>query len=315
MSEFADYQMDRSRNVYRHNAKPEWGSAVIAWEREGKRGYRFEDGQLRVFASAHYHLLDVIDVSRDRVRSLLTLLDRAEEVASGRPPKRDAAPTLSEQVDHFLRAYPGGFSGELWVAERRRRDDGRALRRHRDPAIKMAQTELTQQRLTGFLEGQRELDGVRALSDVLASTDLVVATHLRPLVGMSAHWCRILVSSLRELLYGEGPPAIRLAGWIKVLTSGIGRAPVWPLATAPLALVWPQQHVCVQRSSFATQATIMAPQLRISQAPNASQYPRLLSMAERVRECLTEAGCPPVDLFDVADFMGQPAGVSTAPTA
>lgn len=303
MSEFGGYQMDRSRNVYRHNAKPEWGGAVIAWEREGKRGYQFEDGQLRVFASAHYHMLDVIDVSGDRVKSLLSIVDRAQPatVVAGAP--RSDAPKLDEQVDHFLRAYPGGFTGDRWRTEHRKRDEGRSLKRHRDAAIALAQTELSHERLTACLEDRREPEALRALCDVIGSTDLVAAAHLTQLGAVPAHSTRNVIASLRDLLTGEGPAAVRLAHWIKSLTSATRRAPVWPLATAPLALVRPQEHICVQRASFAAQASSMMAQLRLGQTPNAPQYTRLLAMSERLRECLTDAGCPPNDLFDVSDFM------------
>jgi len=303
MSEFGGYQMDRSRNVYRHNAKPEWGGAVIAWEREGKRGYQFEDGQLRVFASGHYHLLDVIDVSGDRVKTLLSILDRARPVELGSGVRPLDAPKLHEQVDHFLRSYPGGFAGDRWRSEHRRRAEGEPLKRHRDAAIELARQELSRERLTACLENQTELDGVRALCRVLTATDLVSGAQLKQLAALPAYSSRGLVGALRELLSGEEPAAARVAQWVKTLTSALRRAPVWPLATAPLALVRPHEHVCVQRASFAAQAATMAARMRVGQTPNAPEYARLLAMCERVRECLTEASCPPTDLFDVSDFM------------
>ena len=35
--------------LYRHSKRKQWGFAVLAWEKEGKRGYQFEDGELRVW--------------------------------------------------------------------------------------------------------------------------------------------------------------------------------------------------------------------------------------------------------------------------
>jgi hypothetical protein len=303
MSEFGGYQMDRSRNVYRHNAKPEWGGAVIAWEREGKRGYQFEDGQLRVFASAHYHLLGVIDVSGDRVKKLLSFVDRARPVEPGLGLRSSDAPKLHEQVDHFLRCYPGGFAGDRWRSEHRRPASGDSLKRHRDAAIELAGQELSRARLTASLDDQREVDGVRALCRVLGATDLVSAAQLKQLAAVQPYSCRGLVAALRDLVSGDGLADARVAHWVKALTTAMRRAPVWPLATAPLALLRPQQHVCVQRSTFAAQAATMAAQMRPGQTASAPQYARLLAMCERVRECLTEGSCPPTDLFDVSDFV------------
>ena len=38
--------------LYRHVKRPEWGVAMIAWERNGTRAYQFEDGKLRKFPEA-----------------------------------------------------------------------------------------------------------------------------------------------------------------------------------------------------------------------------------------------------------------------
>ena len=294
---------DVLRNVYRHNTKPEWGGAVIAWEREGKRGYQFEDGQLRVFTSGHYHLLDVIDVSRDRVRSLLAIVDRTSPGTASAAARADG-PSLDEQIDQFLQSHEGGFAGEKWRTERRRRPAGRPLKRHRDPAIEAAQQELAREKLTRYLEEGREVDGLRALVSVLTGTDLVTASQLQQLAAVPSNASRILVAELRELLYGDGPATVRLARWVKALTQATRRTPVWPMATAPLALVYPREHICVQRATFAAQAVSMAPQLQLGPTPSASHYGRLLAMCERVRDALTERGHPPADLFDVSDFLG-----------
>jgi hypothetical protein len=35
--------------LYRHKKREEWGVAVFLWERDGKRAFRFADGETRVF--------------------------------------------------------------------------------------------------------------------------------------------------------------------------------------------------------------------------------------------------------------------------
>src|SRR5688572_12808538 len=51
------------QSLFQHASRPEWGGALIAWERDGKRGYQFEDGQLRIFTTGHYYLLEPIAAS------------------------------------------------------------------------------------------------------------------------------------------------------------------------------------------------------------------------------------------------------------
>ena len=43
--------------LYRHTRRDDWGVAVFLWERDGKRCYRFADGELRTFAQAFWNLL------------------------------------------------------------------------------------------------------------------------------------------------------------------------------------------------------------------------------------------------------------------
>ena len=50
-------------HVYVHRKRPQWGYAIVAWEKGDKRGYQFEDGQLRVFKDAFYGLFDRVDPS------------------------------------------------------------------------------------------------------------------------------------------------------------------------------------------------------------------------------------------------------------
>ena len=300
MKRIAADVVDRTRNVYRHTAKPEWGGAVIAWEREGKRGLQFEDGQLRVFGEGHYHLLEVVDVSTDRVTKLLTLVGR-DESSNGRAAATGDAPSLDEQIELFHRQYPGGFAAAPW-RERHRASPGRSLKRHREPAIELARAQLSADRIAGWLQ-DRSPAGLRALCDVLAATDLVPAAHVKQLGALMPNAAHVVLAALMELLHGEGNELVRLEQWIHALGRALARPPSWALATAPLALMRPQEHICVERASFAVQATSMAPQLRLDQTPNASQYVRALSMARRVGAVLEDRSSVPADLLDVHDFM------------
>jgi hypothetical protein len=288
-------------SAFRHAARPEWGVAVIAWEREGKRGYQFEDGQLRVFTSGYYYLLDPIGVSSERLRSLKSLAGASVSQPAGAAPRPVVGPTLDEQIGYFLRAYPGGFAGDRWRSERRG-GSGRALRRHRDPAIAFAREQLTADRLAAGLDQHREREVVQALLEVVGRTDLVTAPQLERLASLGHDRARALVSGLRELLFGEASIQVRMVPWVRALTQGAGRAPTWAMATVPLALLDPDHHVCVQRTSFVAQAASVAPHLEVGLSPGGADYPPLLDMAQGVRERL-EVAHSPGDLLDVADFI------------
>lgn len=290
--------------VYQHAVRPEWGGAVIAWERDGKRGYQFEDGQLRVFTLVHYHLFERIDASLDRVRTLRALLGLQTRAVEPNAPDLLGAPppSLDEQIAHFRAAYPGGFTGERW------RDDhrggaGRTRKRQRDPAIARAQKELTAQQLASCLERRRPDEGLEALGKVLTATDLVGAGHVQHLLRLPPNRATAVLHGLYDLLYANSTVEIRLVQWIQALTRGSGKKPAWALATAPLALVAPREHVFINRAIFAAQAAALRVRQRLPVSPTGLDYVQLLAMAKGVREHLIDRGCPPADLFDVHDFM------------
>jgi hypothetical protein len=294
----------RIQSTYQHASRPEWGAAVIAWEREGKRGYQFEDGQVRVFATQHYHLLDTIDVSADRMKTLMAILGHppATVVESALPPAPIARPTLDEQVEYFQRAYRGGFAGDAWQNERRQAS-GPARKRHRDPAIAHAREQLTAERLAGWVERRKEQEAMEALTAVLGRTDLVAATRAQRLTDISPDRARGVLVGLFDLLFSRVGVEVRLMQWVQALTRAMGQAPTWSLATAPLALVEPDRFVCVHRTSFVAQGSVVTPRLKLATSPSGYAYTPVLAMVEQIRLRLVEAGIPPGDRFDVYDFI------------
>jgi hypothetical protein len=299
------------RSVYQHAARPEWGGAIIAWERDGKRGYQFEDGRLRIFTTGHYHLLEQIRASTDRVRTLRALLGLPVETAPEANPPAPDAPTLDEQVEYFLAIYPGGFTGQRWRAERRG-GAGQPRRRHRDPAIALARKQLTAAYLSSCLERLRDDEGIAVLAKVLGETDLVPPVHVPRLLELPPNRARAVLIGLFDLLFGRASAEVRMVQWVQALTRGTGRKPTWSLATAPLALVCPDQHICVHRPSFVAQATAMGLRPRVAVSPSGNDYAPLLAIAERVRAHLTASECAPADLLDVHDFMLLTLGAAAA---
>jgi hypothetical protein len=291
------------QDVYQHAARPEWGAAVIAWERDGKRGYLFEDGHLRIFTSGHFHLLEPVEASDDRARKLRRLADIPQAAVAAAGVEPDAAlPSLDEQLAHFLAAFPGGFGGDQWQAEHR--GPARRIRkRHRDPAIACAREELTSGHLATCLERGRDGEGIDTLANVLGRTDLVSWGDVQSLCGLPPNRARALLVGLLDLLFGRGGIDVRMVQWVQALARGTGRRPAWTLVTAPLALLSPERHVCVHRASFIAQASAMELRPRLTQAPRGVEYAPLLAMAQQVRAHLDTAGSRPADLLDVHDFI------------
>lgn len=295
-------------SVYLHSTKPEWGVAVVVWERDDKRGYQFEDGRMRIFPASHYHLLEVAEASPDCIRVLRAL--NGDRPRSDRPRAPEGA-SIGQQIEGFLAKYPGGFAGETWQAEHRGRA-GRPLKRHRDRAISAARMELTLDYLKTCLDRGREVEGVKALTTVLGNTDLVAGQSIQSLVALSHDRARVILAGLVNLIGTDLRTEVRLVQWVQALTRGAARKPGWSLATAPLALLQPEQHVCVHRGNFVAQAAAVAPQLAIGTSPSGFDYAALLAMSERIRAQLEQAGTSPADFFDVYDFIGFAAAQSAA---
>jgi hypothetical protein len=293
--------------IFQHRTQVDWGAACIAWEREGKRGYQFEDGHVRVFNAAYDHLLEAIDVPRERADSLMAMAGRASApptaaVVAG----ASLSITLDQQFAYLRATYPDGFSGQSWRCERRRHAV-RNLKRHRDPAIARAREQLARPQLDAWIAGGRALQGVTALRDLLDSTDLVGSAALKHLGQVDLFGAVRLLTALRDLLWGELPFGRRFEPWVAALGRG-DRTAGWAMATAPLALVHPADHVCVTPVAFRAQAAWLAPELQLGSEPQTALYERALRMVAHIHAAAIARGLAPADLLDVHDFIGLSLG-------
>ncbi len=287
--------------AYQHSARPAWGAAVIAWEHEDKRGYLFEDGQIRVLKSGYFHLMVETDVSVERFSELL---DMARRVTANNTPTSTSARrgiSVDEQLDFFLGSFPGGFTDEGWLTEHRA-DEGRTRKRHRDATIERAAVTLASEELDAAIAGD-VAKGITKVSKLFNSTDLVPAAPARGLASCDTAVATQVLTALRDLLWSSEPINGRFEAWVTALTAAGQTPPTWMMATAPLAIVYPKEHVCVRPTPFRAQATSLAPRLRLTGTPHAALYDRALGMATRVRDRLIERGTTPTDFLDVHDFI------------
>lgn len=295
--------------LYAHNTVEDWGLAILAWERGPRRGYQFEDGKLRVFRKGYYNMLHEVDTPADRAIRVVTELKRKmghlgegfEQASNFVAPTPEV--TFDEQVRIFLIERPEGFADAKWVADVRGIDRPRALKRHRVPVMTAAKARLSEEAIDLALSQDNASEIHAAAVELLQSTNLVTASQLAPLSGLPASRHLAFANALRALLYGDDALELRFERYVATLALVHKAGPSWPLATALLALVFPEDHVCIRPTTLREQAKFMAPRLMFAKTPNAALYVRYLDMVNAVREKLVAAGQAPADLMDVYDFM------------
>lgn len=292
--------------LYRHTKKPDWGTAVIAWERDGKRAYLFDSGMVKVLAEPFYALMaPVMDESSELAARLTGHLERSGSLSQ----RSRSAPTvrfsLQQQLDWFLDEYPGGFTGEAWEKKARGSGDLRRLKRHRGPAIADAQTKLDAETLKALADAGKPTDTIKLVCDLLFETDLVATNQLDQLKAKAAKAPSELPAVLYSLLHSPNPEdmAPLFDDFVLALTRTLGSSPSWELATSLLALVRPGVHVCVRRASFVRQSEWIMPDLNLTKQPTSLGYAGFLRLAHEVNDKLAEMGHTPDDLFDVHDFI------------
>jgi hypothetical protein len=293
--------------LYQHTVKPVWGLALMAWERDGKRGYQFEDGKLRVFKNGYYHYLQTIDRPHDEteraIRELSLKLGRRR--ASKRLGADRVTIPLAEQALYFKDLFPKGLQGVKWAQKHRGIDAKKTLKRHRNSVITAAARLADRDALEARFEAGESLAILGELEELMRDTDMVTKAQLKGLERISEPVAEQMIRALINLVWGDDDVARRFNRWIGALQRALHRKPRWQLATVLPALFRPREHVCVKRTVFVKQAAWMAPSLRIPTAPTGAIYARALQMSRLLASKLEEMGLKTRDLIDVYDFVNQ----------
>jgi hypothetical protein len=299
--------------VFEHKKRREWGLAVLAWEHRDKRGYVFENGQLRVLVQAFFSMMRQVDRPTEEVRALHETLRpeldaaRAEMGAVTQPAQRKSTSPVSfdDQLARFHATFPNGFKDDAWIQQHRGATASRRVGAHRDPSVEEAQQQLDPAVLDKRLAG----DEYRAIYDsvlaLLGRTDLVPAAELAVLRGAEPGNQRALALMVAELVHGSGEAGSRLDHFVTAFHRTFGKPPGWQLATALPALYAPDEWIVVRPAMFRTQAKRMVPGFSLPKTPGAAPYRRCLAMAQNVRARLEEREEAPRDLLDVYDFMRE----------
>lgn len=291
--------------IVRHAKRPNWGLAVMLWERESKRGYRFEDGSTRTFMTKFCGFFSAADAPTEVAAMLLAARkeqpsDPALKVAKR---KKFETPLLEDQLAVFSAAHDNGFSGKGWLKNHRGASGGRRLKRHRDAAIAEAKTLLAKDALDDLLASGRYEVVVDRACAVLSNTDLVTKKQLEPL--HSARRSSALALALRNYLYEPDADGALFDEFLRRLGRSSSGRYSWPLMTALRALVLPETHICIKPSVFMRQAGLLSPSLAKKSRPTGSTYNRWLAMAQDLRTQLAEMEVEPADMLDVYDFVWQ----------
>lgn len=296
--------VESDATLYRHTKRPEWGVAVIAWERGRTRGYQFEDGNLRKIREGYYKLLEPAEGLGERAELIRANLRKVVEADADDSDTKviEAVCPFSEQIELFTELYPKGFQDPEWI-EDHRRTDGSALKRHREPIAEEAQEALSADRFKEHVSGGKHEEMADIIGDLLARTDLVPIAHAKAVRGMDAEEKKTYVEAVANLLHGDAAYEERFKAYLKAMKGLFGERPSWRIATALPGLVYPNEHTVVRRSAFVRQAGSIAPTAGYSRRATVRSYRNFQRVAVGTKERLEAAGQKPRDLLDVYDFV------------
>ena len=292
------------RTIVRHEKRPRWGLAVMLWEREGKRGYHFEDGSERVFKSEYCGMFKPEMAAPETKARLMAAFDslapKTKTKKSAIPKKMRDVPGVEEQVAVFRLQFPEGFVGQGWQAKHRGADAKRRIKRHRDSAVAHAAEALSKEALDALLATGSYAEIIERASAVLAKTDLVTKKQLEPLTD--ANPSSALALALRNYLHEDDADGARFDEYARRLGRNSSGRCTWPLLTALRAVVNPDSDVCVKPSVFTKQALSIDPSLSKKPRLNGANYNRWVALARELRSLMAGAGLEAKDMLDVYDF-------------
>lgn len=279
--------------LFMHSKREQWGLAILLWERDGKRGYRFEDGSERTFKDGYYHLFVP--------RTPGELTEQQQALLTVKPAASADEISLHHQLAFLESLYPGGFAGETWQIKRRDPKKNKALKRHRDPVVRAAKAVLSKGELASLSVAGEHAAVLARVVELLDSSDLVAKRYVNQLAD--AKPSAALTQALTAYLHGpEESEAAAFTGWIGALRSA-GVTPNWAVATALRAVVHPERHVAVRPTALRKQFGLLGTSVLPSKKPSAASYEHCRKTLQNLRTQLCDLGQAPKDMLDVYDFV------------
>ncbi len=290
--------------LFSHAKRKQWGLAILAWEGNGKRRYQFQDGQLRTISDGYYSLMEEVERPADSAARIISSLKAMVRGAgAGGKSTIPAAPERIFSVDSQVAAWKAewakAFRDPKYLAKVR--GDGKSGKRKRERNYTLALA--TEAFSPGALAAKDWKSARAALMTVLGATDLVPAKEVASLGRRrpNAEAGEALARALFQILHGRESFTDALGRWLDAVAAVNGEGTSWQLATAPLALVHPDEHIVVRPVSFRKQARAMG--LTFPATPSVEGYVKMQAMANAINRHLVDAGLAPADLFDVYEFI------------
>ena len=292
--------------LYLHSKRPQWGLAIRVRQRGARYDFQFKDGRMRAIGQDFLHLLTAVDRPADETSTALRELTQMSGLVLARNERERGSDTraisLDEQISWFLQQYEGGFTDGQWVKKIRGSGQARRTKTHREAAVAQAQQLLAVDELDRLLEQMRADEIVARAKQVLQATSLISKAQLRPLQELTERQYALFAKALRSLLFDTEDFELRFAKLLRVFHRTPTRLS-WSVATVWLALVHPNEHLCVHPNVLAEQSRWMAPTLSLPKQPDGRVYLRLRDMISALRDELDKRGLVARDLLDLYDFV------------
>lgn len=283
--------------LFVHSLRTDWGLAILSHESDGKRHYLFQNGQRRALASSFAPLMQRVEAPTLEQHAAYARLRQL--VGAPRPDGSAEWAGLHGQLARLRESYPGGLSGAKWETEVRSSSAERAL--GRDAAIELARVELSHERLDALLSARQSDKVWTTVVSVLEQSRLVPAAQLRQ--APPPERVHALAVAVCSLLSDGTPSPERFDRFVAALSVATGKTPSWELATAPLALLYPREHMHVELTTLRRQLKANGSRRVIPARPTGAAYAVVLAHTRALVHKLTEHGEAPRDLLEVHDFM------------
>lgn len=279
--------------LYVHGTRKDWGASVLAGERDGKRSYLFETGEERIMGGGAHDMMRKVSPLDAEQQATLARLTALVARRRGLPdPSKAAGFVLLQQLGDLHRTFPQGFADPAWQNENR-------AGRMRDSVPEVKKT-LSMNAMDALLKAQQPEALWTAVVTALRATKWVPTDQLTPApsVGLG-----LLAGAVREMLYGSATLEQRVDRFVVAYETAFRKPPRWETATALLALVFPEEYVLIDITTFRKQLKALGTKGSLPAKPNGASYARCVNVANIVSGKLTENGAVAQDLLDVHDFI------------
>lgn len=271
-----------------NKVKQEWGiGKVINIKNQDRAEVFFQHAGYKIFVRKVNNLTPVDDESVNT-----TIFKNMNTFSEENKSKQNLFRDIPSSQEHFLKAYPDGFSGDKYISrEREYKDEGHVL------AIAL----LNQESFDELLQAKNYDEIVIRALKVVNKLNLLFPNEKMALKkGLIEEEAKEKFSlSLYSLLYGTDDLAIRFEGWIRTLQS-IG-TDKWTTATYFLFVIFPDKYMFIKPTITQTVADMCAFNIAYKPSLNWNTYSKVLELSNYLMKEIQSL--EPKDMIDVQSFM------------